>query len=412
MNKELFKKRREKLTAFLEDNNMILLFAASERGLSFQQNKNFYYLTGLEIPEAVLMVTKRKGSLIFRLYIERTIEAMIVWDGEKMSKERASEISGIDNVFYLDELDRGLTGELFTTEKLFLEIEPHSVSLPLNKQMFYAKQIRGRYPQTCVASYNRIAAKLRQTKDEWEISRIQKGIEITGKGLSRVFSEAREGMMEYELEAMLNYELLRNGLRNWGYKPIVAGGKNAVTLHYCRNNMKIEKDSLVLIDTGALCDNYSADITRTFPIGTGFTARQKEIYQEVLKVEESIISMVEPGISIKELNAKTVDLLSESLLKLKLIEKKEEYKKYYMHSVSHFLGMDAHDVSLYMADSILEPGNVITVEPGLYIEEEGIGVRIEDDILVTERGYKNLSEGIPKQVAELEEIRRKGLERS
>jgi Xaa-Pro aminopeptidase len=216
-------------------------------------------------------------------------------------------------------------------------------------------------------------------------------------------------MFEYQVEALIYNEMLMNGVRNWGFKPIVAGGKNAVTLHYGENNQKLQANKLLLLDVGALYNNYSADISRTFPIAKSFTKRQKEVYEEVLQVQKTIINTVEPGITLKDLNQKTVELLTEALFRLKLIKDKSEVRNYYMHGVSHFLGMDTHDV--FWGDTILEPGNIITVEPGLYIEKEEIGIRIEDDILVTESGGENLSIGIPKEVEELEEIRRKALEK-
>ena len=191
----------------------------------------------------------------------------------------------------------------------------------------------------------------------------------------------------------------------WRFKPIIAAEINATILHYVDNNCIIPENSLVLLDIGASCNSYCADITRTFPVSGKFTTRQAEIYQEVLGVQQKIIDMIKPGIALMDLNLKTVSLITESLKRLKLIEEDEEYRKYYMHSVSHHLGLDAHDVG--SRDSILEPGNVITVEPGIYVPEEKIGIRIEDDILVTETGSKNLSARIPKQIKELEDICRK-----
>ncbi|MBW6516728.1 MAG: aminopeptidase P family protein [Candidatus Cloacimonetes bacterium] len=411
MNKELIEKRREKLNSIIDNNNLVLLYAASDDGLSYVQNKNFYYFTGLEIPEVILAITKRDGKLSFFLFIERNIPERVVWDGEKMSKETARKISSIEKVFYLDELERVLAGELFDIEKIFIEIEPVLTDRPLTRPLHFAEEIRLRYPQIDIVSFRSVAANLRIIKDEWEVKQLKKAIDVTGRGLKRVFQEARAGMYEYQLEAMLQYELLANGLRNWGFKPIVAGGKNATTLHYIENNKKIAKNDLVLIDVGALYNNYCADITRTFPIAAKFSKRQKEIYTEVLKAQESIISMIEPGLSLKDLNSKTIELLTESLIKLKVIKKPEDYKKYYMHGVSHFLGMAAHDVSLYYSKSILEPGNIITVEPGLYIPEENIGIRIEDDVLVTESGHEVLSKNIPKQIEELEAIRKRALEK-
>ncbi len=409
--KKLLAERREKLNATLENNSLILLFAATDDSISFLQNKNFYYFTGLEIPEAILMMAKKDGKLFSYLFIERTIPERIVWEGAKMSKESAEKKSGIDRVFYLDEFEKVLASQLGSVERVFVEIEHHQLNQPLDKPLYYTEQLRMRNPHISFFPVSKLINPLRMIKDEWEVEQLKKAIDVTGKGLNRVFRETRSGMYEYQLEAMLQYEMISHGLKNWGFRPIVATGKNGVTLHYSQNSDKIARNDLVLIDVGALCNNYSADITRTFPVASSFTRRQKEVYTEVLKAQEGIINIIEPGITLKELNKKTVEFLTESLIKLKVIKKEEDYKKYYMHSVSHFLGMDAHDVSIYFADSILEPGNVITVEPGLYIEEEGIGIRIEDDVLVTEGGCEVLSSGIPKQVEELESLRKKSLEK-
>ncbi|MCK4653865.1 MAG: M24 family metallopeptidase, partial [Candidatus Cloacimonetes bacterium] len=201
-------------------------------------------------------------------------------------------------------------------------------------------------------------------------------------------------------EALLIYEARKNGIKHMAFKPIIASGKNAATLHYEKNNSKIGKNDLVLLDVGASYNNYSADISRTFPVSGKFTKRQKAVYEEVLNINKAIIKMIKPGVSLPDLNKRTIELITEALIRLKLIKDKKDYKKYYMHSVCHHLGMDAHDIG--KRDSILKAGNIITVEPGIYIPEEKIGVRIEDDILVTKDGYKNLSENIPKEIKELE----------
>lgn len=214
-------------------------------------------------------------------------------------------------------------------------------------------------------------------------------------------------MYEYELESILFYRLQRSGVRNWGFAPIIAGGINAATLHYEKNECQIESGQLVLMDVGASYNNYSADITRCFPIGEKFTERQKQIYQIVLDVQKEIIAMIKPGVKLSELNIRTRELLTESALAIGLITDPDDILKYYMHSVSHFLGMDTHDLG--GREAVLEVGNVITVEPGLYLAEEKLGVRIEDDVLVTESGHCVLSQNIPKEIDEIEEIRRVAL---
>ncbi|MFA5498538.1 MAG: aminopeptidase P family protein [Candidatus Cloacimonadia bacterium] len=409
MRDKILETRREKLSSVLENGCMLVVFAAKDDSFSFVQNNNFYYLTGLNTPEAILLMSKTKGILNTNLFIERTIPERIVWDGAKMSKEEAQEISKIDGVFYLDEFERVLASQLSISHRLFLEMDAVKLYEPPTKNQFFAEQIIKKNPSITIDNLAKLINPLRMKKDEWEVEQLKRAIEVTGLGIDNAYQNARAGMFEYQVEALIYNEMLMNGVRNWGFKPIVAGGKNAVTLHYGENNQKLQANKLLLLDVGALYNNYSADISRTFPIAKSFTKRQKEVYEEVLQVQKTIINTVEPGITLKDLNQKTVELLTEALFRLKLIKDKSEVRNYYMHGVSHFLGMDTHDV--FWGDTILEPGNIITVEPGLYIEKEEIGIRIEDDILVTESGGENLSIGIPKEVEELEEIRRKALEK-
>jgi len=405
MDKKMLENRREKLLEKLKDNEAVILFGADEATLylPFLQDNNFLYFTGLNIPEAIFFFCKRNGKADAKLFIQRSIPERIVWDGEKMLKEEAIEISGIERVFYLDDFENIIFYDLFSLEKLYIKYDIKSLNSPLGKSLIFVNKIKDKFPQLGFDNIHSKIAPLRSIKEKWETEQLQKAIEATGTGLMSVFKNARAGMMEYELEAMIYFEFRSKGLKHWGFSPIVAAGKNAATLHYGNNDTKIKKGQLVLLDVGAACNNYSADITRTFPIDRKFTKRQKEVYGAVLRVQKEIISMIRPGIGLSDLNKKTVELITAEIKSLKLIEKDEDYKKYYMHSVSHHLGMDTHDPG--SRESVLEAGNVITVEPGIYIPEENLGVRIEDDILVTPSGNINLSFSIPKEIEELEEIR-------
>ncbi|MBC8385694.1 MAG: aminopeptidase P family protein [Candidatus Cloacimonetes bacterium] len=402
MDKKLLTKRREKLAKKLKKDEIIIVFAASEKHDTgyFQQENNFLYLTGLEVPNAILIVYKGKEKPVNELFIERNIPEMVVWEGEKMLPEKAKEQSGIENISFLDEFERKIGSYLLIKKRCYINRIFSGLNSPLNKQQLFIKSVRDRFPGLTFEDFTEIIRSLRMIKDKWEIEQIRKAIDITAKGISKIFRNAKSGMMEYELEAILNYEITKAGMRHLGFKSIIAGGKNAATLHYVHNNSKIGKNVLILMDVGASCNNYSADISRTFPISGKFTVRQKAVYNEVLKINKKIIEMIKPGVGLKELNDKTVELIKAALIKLKLIKDEKDYKKYYMHSVSHHLGLDTHDIG--KRDSILKAGNVITVEPGIYILDEKIGVRIEDDILVTKTGYQNLSENIPKEIEDLE----------
>ncbi|MBN1326829.1 MAG: aminopeptidase P family protein [Candidatus Cloacimonetes bacterium] len=404
---KFLQERRKKLFELLQEQEMAVIFAAEQNDspIPFLQNNNFLYFTGLNTPGAILLFYRAKQQLITFLFIERGIPEREVWDGKKMTIEEAAKLSGIEKVLYLDEFQRTLEFYLHITQKFYLNLDSHSLSDSIDRKHQLVERIRLYYPEIVFSDVVALMRPLRSVKDEWEIEQLRKAIDVTGTGIKQIMSKALPGMMEYELEAILNYEALRKNLRHMGFKSIIAAGINAATLHYISNDSRVEENDLVLLDVGAACNNYCADITRTFPISGKFTKRQREVYSEVLAIQKEIINMIKPGISLPELNDRTITLIKEALIRLGLIKADGDYRKYYMHSVSHHLGMDAHDLGL--RDSVLSSGNVITVEPGIYIPEENIGVRIEDDILVTVQGFENLSVNIPKEIDQLEEICRK-----
>lgn len=409
MNAEITKPRRIKLAEALDNNQVALIFANPElEGIEkFNQDNHFLYFTGLSIPDAVLCVVKAQNKVMEYVFIQRGIPEREVWDGKKMTAEEAKEITGIESIKYLDEFYTYISSFAGHTQKIWSNTGNPSINKPLNYSMFMLQPIKSVFSNIAIENINDLVRPIRSIKSEWEIQQLQTAIDLTGKGFIDVLEQARSGMMEYELEAMLYYRMQRNGVQKWGFAPIVASGINATTLHYKQNNCSIGDKDMVLLDIGAAYYNYSADITRCFPASGKFSPRQAEVYQEVLNVQKAIIDMIKPGVSLVFLNEKTVELIQEALLRLGLITEKEQYRRYYMHSISHHLGMDTHDLGA--RDSILEPGNVITVEPGIYIPEESLGIRIEDDILVTENGNKNLARGIPKEIKEIEQIRAEGL---
>ena len=393
--------RRKKLIKQIKEKELVIVFASSvpKYPRNFLQENNFKYLTGLDIPDAILVINKQKKP-VMELFIERGIPEMEVWVGKKMTKVETTEISGIEKISYLDEFDRKIGFYMAPSIKIHSNLGYNNIDKPLSKPQDFINKAKQHFPHITAVDMTKIMIPLRSVKTKWEIEQMQKAIDVTGDGIKNIIKKSKIGMMEYELEALLQYEITRNGLKHMGFKPIIAAGGNAATLHYEQNDSKIGKDEMVLLDVGAACNGYSADISRTFPVSGKFTKRQKEVYFEVLKINKKIITMVKPGIGMKELNEKTVELIQKALIKLKLIKDKNDYKKYYMHSVGHHLGMDTHDIGA--RDSVLKIGNVVTVEPGIYIPEENIGVRIEDDILVTKTGYKILSENIPKEIKDLE----------
>ncbi|MBN1948639.1 MAG: aminopeptidase P family protein, partial [Candidatus Cloacimonetes bacterium] len=372
----------------------------------FQQDNNFLYFTGLEIPVAILAFYCLQNKREAILFIERGIPELEVWDGRKMNLDEAKNISGLSRVDFLDQFDYILQNILPSLSRCFCDFGKVTPSGILGKIQVLADNLKKHYPQLDFASVTPMMQNLRNFKDDWEISQMKEAISATAEGILSIMRSARPGMWEYELEALFNYEVQRRGLHHLGFKSIIAAGVNAATLHYIQNNSQIRKGDLILLDVGAACQNYSADITRTFPVDGKFHQRQKDIYNEVLAVNQAIIGMCRPGISLPDLNQKTVELITQSLRKLGLINEDAEYKKYYMHSVSHHLGLNTHDLG--SRESVLAEGNVITIEPGIYVTEENIGVRIEDDILITATGYENLTASVPKTVDELEGFLRQG----
>ncbi len=408
MTAEITTPRRENLTARLAEKEAIILFAAGEANLEkFKQDNNFLYTTGLQIPEAIYFVYNGSPVPTEYLFIQRNDPEKEVWDGRKMSAAEAKELSGIEHVAYLDEFTSVLSMYCPVISKIWANIGSQSMDRPLTMQLYRLSPIRERFPNIVIESVTSLITPLRKIKSEWELMQLQRAIDITGKAIIDVLEGATSSMMEYELEAMMFYRMQRMGVKQWGFSPIVGSGLNAATLHYKTNECRIESGEVVLMDVGASYMNYSADITRCFPISGSFSDRQKQIYGIVLDVQKQVIEMIKPGVELGDLNRSARDLLAKGMLEIGLIDDVEDVTKYYMHSVSHFLGMDTHDVGGRSA--ILEAGNVITVEPGIYIPEEKLGIRIEDDVLVTPTGYCVLSQNIPKEIEELEEIRKAAL---
>ncbi|PKN80442.1 MAG: Xaa-Pro aminopeptidase [Candidatus Cloacimonetes bacterium HGW-Cloacimonetes-1] len=400
--------RRSQLAEIMKDGESVVLFANPAANLEkFSQDCNFLYLTGLNYPDLIYIAEKKNGSFSDILFIERSNPEREVWDGKKLQSIEARDLSGIERISYLDDFYTTLTGVCSTTKHLYSNLGNVAINKPLSYAMFMLEPVRQRYPHIVIDQINNLITPLRKVKSEWEIMQLQKAIDITGKGIMDIWESATVGMMEYELEAMLFYRMQKSGVQRWGFAPIVAAGINAATLHYGQNECRIEQGELVLLDVGASYNGYSADITRCFPISGTFSDRQKQIYAIVLKVQKSIIEMIKPGVLLSELNRATRQMLIEELMGIDLISAPEEIGKYYMHYVGHFLGMDTHDVG--GREAVLEIGNVITIEPGVYISEERLGVRIEDDVLITRDGYCVLSQNIPKEIDDIEAIRKVAL---
>ena len=380
-------------------------FKVGDEKYPFEVDRDFFYLTGLAQENMILLLIKHENRTEEVLFIERFDELMAKWVGAKLLPNEASQISNIQDVQYIDELDDKITQ--FMRFNGNAEVTLYGV---------YCKQEKGQepfiheriikdwkkcYPLVSIKQLRNVLTEMRIVKTSEEVELLKKGIEVTNKGIQAMMKNIRVGMNEAEVEAHFNFEVRRN-LCKHSFPSIVASGINATILHYVDNNSIIEEDSLVLTDLGASYKYYNADITRTFPASGTFTARQKEIYEIVLVANKMIIEEAKVGMTLRELNDMVIKFYEVELPKVGLTK---NVRDYYFHGVSHMLGLETHDVSL--PNYKIQPGNIFTVEPGLYIEEEKIGIRIEDNVLVTEDGCVNLSADIIKEVSDIEDFMRK-----
>ncbi|KEH98446.1 aminopeptidase P family protein [Clostridium botulinum] len=410
MNKKFFMQNRKMVSEKIQENSMLVMFAgrapykSADETYPFTPNRNFYYLTGIDRENIILIITKRNGNVNEILLVEEEDPIMAKWVGEKMKIHEAIDISGVTNIDYTKNF-KEFIGELISRygyDTLYLDLERQEWGIADTNSQTFAKEVKKIYPYFHIKNiYNEIS-ELRTVKRKKEVDKIRKAIEITKCGIEAMMKNARPGMMEYEIEAYFDYVLTSKGVKDKAFKTIAASGKNATVLHYSSNNCKCEKDDLIMFDLGAQFEYYNGDITRTFPVSGKFTERQKQIYNVVLRANEKIIKEAKPGVSYLKLNDIAKKVLAEGCMELGLISEYSEISKYYFHSISHNLGLDTHDVG--DRDAILKPGMVITDEPGLYIPEEGIGIRIEDDLLITEEGCENLSKDIIKTIDEIEEF--------
>jgi Xaa-Pro aminopeptidase len=365
----------------------------------FSVNRNFFYLTGLDREQMILMLSGAGQQAT--LFIPRPDPDVEKWVGRQLPADRVTDISGIDQIRYLDEFHSHLARMLPDADELWLEVErPQWDEVPGTSARF-AKIVREKYPHLSLSGISALLRNMRRVKSAHEISEIRRAIELTSRGISRMWQRAHPQMYEYELEAEFRYELARHGVRDPGFSTIVAAGENGVILHYVENSAIVADGDLVLLDLGAQVGYYSADISRTFPVNGVFSPRQRELYDVVHAALVAVTGMIRPGVTWRELNDCAKATLTDGLLQSGLIAGADGLQKYYYHGVGHSLGLDVHD-ELSVPDEALVAGMVVTVEPGLYVAHERIGIRVEDDVLVTETGHDVLSHDIPRTAADIE----------
>jgi Xaa-Pro aminopeptidase len=414
-----FLERRRKLTDKLQDNSFALLASGQAMHRTFDAffkfcpNRHFFYLTGLKRENFFLFLAKNQNDYLEYIFIEEPSDYATKWLGSRLTKKEVKEISGIEekNILYVEEFKDFIGDKIMAdSRQAILKTIPVYIYLDLfrykkmNKPISftYFHDVIENYPELVIKDANQIISDLRRVKSEEEVKQVRQAIKYTQEGIESILKNAKPGMNERQLDALFEYQIKMAGSNGLAFDTIVASEKNATILHYVENNQVIDNGNLVLLDLGALSSLYAGDISRTFPVNGKFTDRQKQFYQLVLDVNKATIKRIKPGIYVKELNEFAKDMLAEGMIKLKMIKEKDDISKYYYHSVSHYLGLDVHDVGTYMKP--IEAGVILTVEPGIYIEEEGIGIRIEDDVLVTENGYENLSKDIIKEIEDIEDF--------
>ncbi|QSZ41172.1 M24 family metallopeptidase [Sulfurimonas aquatica] len=422
INEKEYSARRDKLAKSLKPYSIAVVFSAKQKTRSndtefqYRQNSNFYYLSGFKEDNAVLVLIKKAKKTKSYLFVQKKDETLELWTGKRVGEIEAKELFDVDDVFIVDKYEKKIKEFIQKSKNVYFDF-----SVETNETQGLKKLTQKFF------SYENIApliGTMRLIKSETEIKLIRKAIAITKDAHHHVMRESKTLKNEYELQADIEHIFKKSGAYSDAYTSIVACGNAANTLHYISNDKELVNGELILIDAGCEYNYYTSDITRTIPVNGKFTLAQKELYEMVLDVQLQIIKMIRPGIKRTKLHKKSVELLSQGMISLGILKgplkkviKKELYKKYYPHGIGHWMGIDVHDESPYMDENSkeirLQEGMVMTIEPGIYIDindnkvpkkYRGIGIRIEDDILITKDGCENLSLEIAKSIKEIENI--------
>ncbi|KGO85720.1 X-Pro aminopeptidase [Flavobacterium rivuli WB 3.3-2 = DSM 21788] len=422
IDRSLFIKNRAKFSAQMKPKSVAVFNSndiypiSADSTLPFAQHRDIFYLSGADQEESVLVLCPDAPYEHLReiLFLRETNEHIAVWEGEKLTKERAFEVSGIKNIMWLQDLEKTLFEIMTYTDTIYINTNEHyrsSVQTQTREDRFI-KWWKDKYPAHQVAKSNPILQHLRSVKEPQEIALMQQACNITEMGFRRVLGFTKPGVWEYEIEAEFIHEFTRNRSKGFAYGPIIASGNNANVLHYVENNQECKDGDLILFDVAAEYANYSSDLSRTIPVNGRFSARQKEVYNAVLKVKDEATKMLTPGTLWKQYHVEVGKIMTSELLGLGLLDKADvqnekpewpAYKNYFMHGTSHHLGLDTHDYGLLYEP--MEPNMVFTVEPGIYIPAEGFGIRLEDNLVIQPQGEPfNLMGNIPIQADEIESL--------
>ena len=432
MNQTEFKRRRKALMQQVGKSNIALIASASHQTRNrdveypFRQDSDFYYLTGFSEANALAVFIPGREQGEYILFCQEFDEKKALWEGAHAGLEGATAHYDADDSFPIDDIDDILPGMLENKHKVYYPMGrdgdlDHQILEWIN---FLKRQSRnGISAPGELVSLEHLLHEMRLFKSTAELKLMRKAAEVSCQAHTRAMQCCKAGMYEYQMESEIIHEFMQQGLRFVAYPSIVAGGKNACVLHYVENKDKLKKGDLLLIDAGVECDHYASDITRTFPVSGKFSMAQKKLYQLVLDAQYAALEQIKPGIAWNKAHDASVKVITQGLVELGLLKgrvskliKDEKYKQFYMHRIGHWLGMDVHDVGDYKLDDewrLLEPGMVLTIEPGIYIPADcttvetkwrGIGIRIEDDVLVTEQGHEVLTQNLVKEIDEIENL--------
>jgi len=399
--------------AVFNSNDIITTSADSTR--SFKQHTDILWLSGVDQEESILVLFPNCREEKHRevLFLKETNEHIAIWEGEKLSKNGAFNTSGIKTVYWLNQFPVIFNQLMSEAHQVYINTNEHwrantEAQTREDRWVIWCKE---KYPAHTYLRSNPILHELRALKHKIELAQMQKACDITEKGLRRILKFIKPGVMEYEIEAELWHEFIRNRSQGFAYTPILGSGRNACVLHYIENNQRCNDGDVILMDFGAEYANYSSDLTRCVPVNGRFTPRQKAVYNAVLRVKNGAINALRPGKTLKQYHLEVGHLMEKELVDLGLISMDDiknqnpdwpAYKKYFMHGTSHYIGLDTHDYGPW--NTVIPEGAVFTVEPGIYILEENLGIRLEDDYLITKEGHHNLMANIPIEAEEIEAL--------
>lgn len=422
INSSLFIKNRKNFAAKMKPNSLAVFNSndiypiSADSTMPFEQHRDIFYLSGVDQEESILVVFPDCPKENHReiLFLKETNEHIAVWEGEKLTKEAALQTSGIKTVYWLQDLEKIMFELMTQCDTVYINTNEHyraNVETETREDRF-TKWLKDKYPAHAVAKSNPILQRLRSIKDVTELDLMQKACDITEKGFRRVLNFVKPDVWEFNIEAEFMHEFLNNRSKGFAYTPIIASGNNANVLHYIENNQQCKAGDLILIDAGAEYANYASDMSRTIPVSGRFTERQKQVYNAVNRVKNDATKMLKPGTIWADYHVEVGKLMTSELLGLGLLDRADvqnenkdwpAYKKYFMHGTSHNIGLDTHDYGILTEP--MQTNMVFTVEPGIYIPDEGFGIRLEDDVVIQEQGEPfNLMRNIPIEVEEIEEI--------